>query len=165
MTWHPVMHATRTAVALPKHAWPSLWCPRRWSWRWPKRMGMRVPRTRRARRRPPLSSSLTCIYRPHTHTNPPQCVITRVYARVLHVHERRIQAPTGRPASQTPIPPFVDLRALLAIFVAPIGDEEANDKARRAWSYRREPRPRSVPRGRPPTSTIRRQVSASTSRR
>ena len=39
-------------------------------------------------------------------------------------------APTGRPASQTPIPPF-DLRVLLATLVAPIGDEEANGEVRR----------------------------------
>ena len=38
-------------------------------------------------------------------------------------------APTGRPASQTPIPPF-DLRVLLATLVAPIGDEEANGEVR-----------------------------------
>ena len=39
-------------------------------------------------------------------------------------------ASTGRPASQTPIPQF-DVAALLAIFAAPIGDEEANGQVRR----------------------------------
>ena len=39
-------------------------------------------------------------------------------------------APTGRPASQTPIPLF-DVERLLDIFTSAIGDEEANDHVRR----------------------------------
>lgn len=39
-------------------------------------------------------------------------------------------APHGRPESQTPIPEF-DVEALLDIFVAPIGDEDANVSTRR----------------------------------